>query len=55
IGFDFYSADREAVDVKYESQRLANTSAMRNALPSEFLDNDNKLFQYYHHIKSVSL
>lgn len=48
---DFYNAEREAVDVKYESQRLANSLSVARALMPGVLHEDDEILRQYHSIK----
>ncbi|XP_069954271.1 uncharacterized protein [Cherax quadricarinatus] len=55
MGLDFYSSERDVVDVKYESQRLANASPVVTALPPEKRDVDSHLLQQYYKVKAVAM
>ncbi|XP_068218124.1 uncharacterized protein [Palaemon carinicauda] len=51
MGIDFYNAEREAVDIKYESQRLANSSIVARTLLPEVLEGDDQILKQYYNTK----
>ncbi|XP_064087505.1 uncharacterized protein LOC135202180 [Macrobrachium nipponense] len=48
---DFYNAEREAVDIKYESQRLAKSLSVGRTLTPAILREDDEILKQYHSIK----
>nr|XP_045617716.1 uncharacterized protein LOC123770087 [Procambarus clarkii] len=52
---DFASTDRDAVDVKYESQRLANASPVSNSLPLQARNIQRHLLEQYMKVKAVAM